>query len=239
MVTYFLSDIHLDPHQQDIVQKFLFFLTHDANQADAIYILGDLFEAWLGDDERSKFVQTIKQALYQVTSQNVPIYFIRGNRDFLMGEKFAQETGMTILPEVTVINLYGKPVLLQHGDLLCTEDLQYQLFRKKMTNPLFQKKLLRLPLWLRRLIAAYARRRSKKHLRSVTDEIQDVTQDEVIRYFQQYNTPLMIHGHTHRPALHTVEIEGIIFQRLVLAAWHGRGEVVKVDHDFTITRCPI
>jgi UDP-2,3-diacylglucosamine hydrolase len=226
--TYFISDIHLDPKQVSIVEKFLSFLKNEATQADALYILGDLFEAWIGDDDDSAFATQIKSAL-RLVSTKIPVYFIHGNRDFIVGQQFAAETGITILPEVSVINLYGRSVLLMHGDLLCIDDTQYQAFRKKVHSPQFQKKLLRLPLFVRRLIAAYARYRSKQHTSTTNLMIQDVTPTEVRRYFTTHSVPLLIHGHTHRPAEHTVELDGHTGQRIVLAAWHDHGEALKLD----------
>ena len=233
--TYFISDIHLDPKQTTIVEKFLSFLTDKAPNADALYILGDLFEAWIGDDDKSEFVIKIKSALKNISAK-IPVYFIHGNRDFIIGNRFATETGVTILSEATVINLYGRAALLMHGDLLCIDDVHYQTFRKKVHSPQFQKRLLRLPLFVRRLIAAYARYRSKRHTRTTNLTIQDVTPAEVERYFTQHQVSLLIHGHTHRPAEHIVKFENDIGQRIVLAAWHDGGEAVKIDNNGHISR---
>lgn len=229
MTTYFISDLHLQKEQPEITAIFLRFIQQQARQADALYILGDLFEVWLGDDDSHRFVQIIKQNLATLVKSGVPVFFIRGNRDFAIGERFAKETGITILSDPTVVNLYGKPILLMHGDLLCTDDIKYQAFRRKISNPRFVKRLLWLPLWIRRAIAAWARSKSKKHTQSTNLTIQDVNLDTVQKYLQDYSIATLIHGHTHRPDEHTITLpNSSVAKRIVLAAWHEQGEALEL-----------
>ena len=235
MSTYFISDLHLQPNTPKITTIFLNFLQHQAIQADAVYILGDLFETWIGDDDPSPFANTIKQALNKLTATGVPIYFMHGNRDFILGQQFANETGLTLLPDPSVITLYGNSILLTHGDLLCIDDLKYQAFRRKAHSEKFQTRLLRLPLWIRRLIAIWARYKSKKHTQTTDLCIQDVNQTEVEHYLQQHNVNLMIHGHTHRPAIHEFILANKLTKRIVLAAWHEQGYLLKIDSNGVIT----
>ena len=231
MSTYFISDLHLQPSLPKITGIFLNFLQRQAIQADALYILGDLFETWIGDDDQSTFATTIKQALKQLTATGVPVYFMHGNRDFILGQQFANETGLTLLPDPSVTTVYGNPILLMHGDLLCIDDLKYQTFRHKAYSEKFQTRLLRLPLWVRRLIASWARYKSKKHTQITDLRIQDVNQTEVERYLQQHNVDLIIHGHTHRPATHEFTLADRLAKRIVLAAWHEQGHLLKMDPD--------
>ena len=234
MNTLFISDLHLQSSQSKIINVFIKFLQQQATQADAVYILGDLFEAWVGDDDNNPLAQQVKKAL-KALSQTVPTYFMRGNRDFTIGERFSQEAGITLLADPTVIELYGRRVLLMHGDLLCTDDLAYQAFRRKVYAPNFIKRLMRLPLFVRRLIALWARYKSKKHTGNTDLTIQDVNQQETEKTMQEYKVNILIHGHTHRPTIHDLQINGQGAKRIVLAAWHDQGYVLQVSSTWEIS----
>ncbi len=226
MNTFFISDLHLDENHPEITECFLQFLATQAKTANALYILGDFFETWVGDDNDSPLITQIAEALKQL-SASMPIYFIQGNRDFLLGKRFAKRCGMQLLPDPTVINLYGKPVLLMHGDLLCTDDVVYQKFRKKAHNRWLRALFLSLPLFLRRKIAIAARKRSQQYAKTINRTIQDVTQTAVENYLRAAGSQILIHGHTHLPAIHEFTLDGYAAKRIVLPAWHGSGGAVK------------
>ena len=223
--TLFISDLHLDPSEPAITQAFKDTLAGPAKQADALYILGDLFEAWIGDGDNSPFNRDIIAALHDFTENTkIPTYFMRGNRDFLIGNNFAKQTGITLLEDPTLITLYGKRVLLLHGDSLCTLDTHYQAFRKKREGLLFKFITHATPLFLRRKIAQKMRERSKQHQRNIADTIMDVSPREVERFFKEYNADIMIHGHTHKPAIHDNH-------RIVLGAWHETASMLYFYDD--------
>ncbi|KRG68183.1 UDP-2,3-diacylglucosamine diphosphatase [Pseudoxanthomonas dokdonensis] len=236
MTTLFISDLHLDASRPQITALFIGFLEGEARRADALYILGDLFEAWVGDDDPSELGASVAQALHAVASAGVPLYFIHGNRDFLLGGRFADRCGMRLLPDPAVINLYGKPVLLGHGDLLCSDDLAYQAFRAQTRNPDWQQQFLAQPLPARLAFAAQARAASAAHQGGMkqTDQAQfetvtDVTPATVRATFQRYGVDTMIHGHTHRPAVHALDVDGRACTRVVLGDWYQQGSVLRVD----------
>ena len=238
MTTLFISDLHLDPSRPAITELFLDFLRGEARQAEALYILGDLFEAWIGDDTPSSAADAVALALREVSDAGVPVYFIRGNRDFLVGNDYAARAGMRILPDPSVIQLYGKPVLLQHGDLLCTDDIAYQAFRAQTRNPAFIAQFLSQPLEARVAFAQKARAASQAHQsemkqddKATFETVTDVAPAEVIATFQRYGVDTMIHGHTHRPAIHTVSAGEHSFTRIVLGDWYEQGSVLRVDAD--------
>ena len=238
MTTLFISDLHLDPSRPAITELFLDFLRGEARQAEALYILGDLFEAWIGDDTPSSAADAVALALREVSDAGVPVYFIRGNRDFLLGNDYAARAGMRILPDPSVIQLYGKAVLLQHGDLLCTDDVAYQAFRAQTRNPAFIAQFLSQPLEARVAFAQKARAASQAHQsemkqddKATFETVTDVAPAEVIATFQRYGVDTMIHGHTHRPAIHTVSAGEHSFTRIVLGDWYEQGSVLRVDAD--------
>ena len=235
MTTLFISDLHLDPRRPAITELFLAFLRDEARHADALYILGDLFEAWIGDDTPSPAADAVAVALRELTDAGVPVFFIRGNRDFLLGQDYAQRAGMRILPDPCVITLYGKPVLLQHGDLLCTDDTAYQAFRAQTRDPAFIAQFLSQPLEARIAFAQKARAASqarqsemKEDDRAQFETVTDVAPDEVLATFRRYGVDTMIHGHTHRPAIHD---EGAGNTRIVLGDWYEQGSVLRVSAD--------
>ncbi len=226
---YFISDLHLQNTEPKIVYAFLNFLKEYAAQAEALYILGDFFESWIGDDDNTILAKQIKNALQTLTKSGVLVYFMHGNRDFLIGQRFAHETGIKLLTDPTLLELYGKKILLMHGDLLCIDDIKYQQFRQQVHNPTFQKWVLCLPLWVRRTLAAWARYKSKKHTGKTNLMLQDVNQQEVSRVMQHHDADILIHGHTHRPAVHNITLENKNAERMVLAAWHDTGHYLCLD----------
>jgi UDP-2,3-diacylglucosamine hydrolase len=215
----FISDLHLSLDKPEITRCFLNFLEHRATKAQAVYILGDLFDAWIGDDDFTPPNNKIRAQLKQLTNSGIPVYLQQGNRDFLLSTRFAEDTGISLLPDYTVIDLYGTPTLLTHGDLLCSDDLAYQAFRVKSRSLEWQQNILAKPLLLRLLAARWYRLRSYFHKRKKSQDIMDVNQDTVRQIMHQYGTLRLIHGHTHRPAIHSFEIDGKTAQRFVLAAW--------------------
>ncbi len=229
-VTYFISDLHLSSDRQDINECLFRFLENEAVQADALYILGDLFEVWIGDDDVTPFSDSIAKALKALSVQ-VPIYFIHGNRDFAIRQSFADKAGMTILPEQKVVNLYGRKALLMHGDELCTRDIEYQKFRKKSRGWWWPRLMLMLPLKLRQKIAQNGRQISKNNQKQLTAEIMDVTQVEVEIAMQVHNVDLLIHGHTHRPNVHNFTIGGLPMERIVLGDWYDQGSILVASEN--------
>ncbi|RUO74351.1 UDP-2,3-diacylglucosamine diphosphatase [Pseudidiomarina sediminum] len=231
MATWFISDLHLSPARPDIAHLFFDFLREQARNADALYILGDLFDAWIGDDDTSAFAAQVQAELRRYTDSGVPTYFVAGNRDFLIGKTFAERTGMTLLDDPTVINLYGSETLILHGDLLCTDDHSYQKFRRRIRKPWVMKLLLSLPLRTRMRIANKLRQTSKTQqpLSEAELAIMDANDHTVVNYFEQYQVRQMIHGHTHRPAEHQHYLsDGSQATRIVLGDWYTQGSMLKV-----------
>lgn len=214
--TLFISDLHLDKTQPEIEKQFLQFLSTIKPPIDALYILGDLFEAWLGDQTDISQHQNIIRAMKTITESGVPIYFISGNRDFMVGKHFFNAAGVKPLADETRIILYGEPVLLMHGDTLCTRDIAYIKARKILRNPFLQKLFLSFPSIIRKKLADMFRKKSRKHTAMTAHEIMDVTEEEVLRIMQKHNVKTLIHGHTHRPGFH----ENAGNERIVLGAWH-------------------
>lgn len=229
MINFFISDLHLEQNQPDIAKIFFDFLKKTTQPGHTLYILGDFFEVWIGDDDLNPFHQSVITALHEATSNGLPIYFIHGNRDFLLGRKFFQKTGCQLLPDEYVINLNGIPTLLMHGDTLCTEDKNYLKFRKKVRNKFFQLLFLWKSLKKRREIANRYRESSKKYVSTAPQHIMDVTQAEVERIMQKHKVQHLIHGHTHREAVHRFELNHLNATRTVLGAWHERGSVLVCD----------
>ncbi|POT58317.1 UDP-2,3-diacylglucosamine diphosphatase [Citrobacter amalonaticus] len=228
MATLFIADLHLQTEEPAIVAGFLRFLGGEAREADALYILGDLFEAWIGDDDPNPLHREMAVAIKAVVDSGVPCFFIHGNRDFLLGKRFAHESGITLLPQEKVISLYGRDVLIMHGDTLCTDDAGYQAFRAKVHKPWLQTLFLSLPLFIRNRIAAKMRAGSKAANSSKSLEIMDVNTQAVIAEMEKHRVQWLIHGHTHRPDVHTLTANGKPAFRVVLGAWHTEGSMVKV-----------
>jgi UDP-2,3-diacylglucosamine hydrolase len=227
MTTLFVSDLHLDAARPEITNQFLHFLEGRARKAEALYILGDLFEFWIGDDDPDPDKQRVVAALSTLTSSGVPCRFMHGNRDFLVGTKFAAQTGVEILADGTVVELAGRRVLLMHGDLLCTDDRSYQRLRRILRNPLVQWLFRRLSLERRERLADRIRQGSREHTTSAHATIMDVNDDAVRAAFAQHSVDTLIHGHTHRPGVHRYTVPGDTWTRIVLGDWHKQGSVLE------------
>ncbi|TKB49856.1 UDP-2,3-diacylglucosamine diphosphatase [Ferrimonas sediminicola] len=225
--TLFIGDLHLSADRPDITRAFARFLADEVPGADALYILGDLFEAWIGDDDLSPFNLEVAALLHQASAQ-APIFYLHGNRDFLIGPDFAKRAGITLLPEVEILELYGIPTVILHGDSLCTADLEYQKFRRIRNRPWFRLLMLSLPLRLRRALARRARARSKAANASKEMAIMDVTPTAVDHLLNATHALRMIHGHTHRPAIHRLPDER---QRVVVGDWYLQESVLLVTPD--------
>lgn len=230
MATLFISDLHLSQDRPDITQLFLRFLQGPARQAEALYILGDLFEVWLGDDMVLPDYQASITELKSL-SQSVPLYIMHGNRDFLMGENFEAMTGCRLLEEELVIDLYGTPTLLMHGDTLCTDDVAYQNFRAMVRNPQWQTELLSKTPDERLELARKYREISKTEIQGKTAGIMDVNQAAVEQAMQKHHVQQLIHGHTHRPAVHEFQLGDRAATRIVLTDWYQTGGMLLCDAD--------
>jgi UDP-2,3-diacylglucosamine hydrolase len=224
----FISDLHLSFDKPQITRHFIHFLHTKARSAKAVYILGDLFDAWVGDDDFTAPNAQIRRELKQLTDSGVEVYLQRGNRDFLIGERFANETGVILLDDYAVIDLEGEQTLLTHGDLLCSDDLAYQAFRVKSRTAEWQQNVLSKPLWQRLLFARWYRLRSFLHKQKKSNYVMDVNQTTVENVMEQHNCTRLIHGHTHRPALHEFELNGKKVQRFVLSDWNNKGGDVLI-----------
>lgn len=229
MATYFISDLHLSEERPNITAAFEHFLTETAKDATRLYILGDFFDAWIGDDDNSEFARRVKGMLTSLKKRAIDVFFIRGNRDFMVGEALANACGFTLLEDETVVELYGKRVLLMHGDTLCTADVEYQQFRKMVRNPVWQQQVLALPISQRRTMAADLRSKSQSMNAMKAEDIMDVTQEEVATIMDEYRVKTLIHGHTHRPAHHTFDEKGKEHSRWVLGDWHSKAFYIRAD----------
>ena len=229
--TLLISDLHLDPSAPGIARQFVDFLRGEARAARALYILGDLFEAWLGDDDPDPAVRSIVAELRALHDAGVPTYFMHGNRDFLVGSRFAAETGCTLLEDGTVVDLHGERVLLMHGDVLCTGDTSYQRLRRILRNPLTLFLLRHLSLESRRRLGRKLRAGSQMHVGATAAEIMDVTPAEIVDSLRQARVSTLVHGHTHRPAIHSLEVDGKPARRIVLGDWHTQGSVLEWRDD--------
>jgi len=234
--TLLISDLHLDAERPEITRLFRQFLDGEARTAQALYILGDLFEAWIGDDDDAPLVQEVAASLRAVSDAGVAVYFMHGNRDFLLGHDYAARAGMRLLPDPSVVMLYGEPVLLMHGDTLCTDDVAYQAFRAQSRTPGWRETMLAQPLAVRRALAGQARTASHTHQQTLKsgdsaqfETITDVSAHTVETTFIRYGITTLIHGHTHRPAVHSVQAGGRQCTRIVLGDWYEHGSVLRVD----------
>ena len=234
MATLFVSDLHLDPARPEITRLFAEFLDGEARSADALYILGDLFEAWVGDDDPSEIGASVADRLAALAASGVPVYFMHGNRDFLLGADYARRAGMVLLEDPTVVDLHGRRALLMHGDTLCTDDAAYQQFRAQTRDPAWQAQFLAQPLAARLAFAQQARAASQARQGELRDAgtmetITDVAPAAVEAAFRAHGVDLLIHGHTHRPAVHALDIDGQACKRVVLGDWYEQGSVLRVD----------
>ncbi|MDH4582931.1 UDP-2,3-diacylglucosamine diphosphatase [Pseudomonas sp. BN415] len=231
-----ISDLHLEEERPDITRAFLSFLQTRAPRAEALYILGDFFEAWIGDDAMTPFQHAIAQALRTLADGGTRIYVMHGNRDFMIGNDFCREAGCTLLPDPSLVQMNGEPVLLMHGDSLCTQDKAYMRLRRWLRNPVTLFILRHLPLTTRHKLARKLRKESRMQTRQKAAEITDVTPGEIPRILRQYGVRTLIHGHTHRPDVHELDLDGQSARRIVLGDWDRQGWALQVDeHGFLQT----
>ncbi|BAW80209.1 UDP-2 3-diacylglucosamine hydrolase [Candidatus Nitrosoglobus terrae] len=219
MAIFFISDLHLGSKSPETQVEALQFLSQEALFGKALYILGDLFDYWIGDDAPTAEGLAIITALRHLSKVGVSVYFMPGNRDFLVGQRFSQASGCQILPDPTFIDLYGTPTLLMHGDTLCTDDKVYQHARARLRRPIILRTYLALPQLWRRAIAKHLRRQSQQHTQYQPLTLMDVNQTTVEATIQAYSVDQIIHGHTHRPAIHRFSIDNCPKQRIVLGDW--------------------
>jgi UDP-2,3-diacylglucosamine hydrolase len=227
VTTLFISDLHLDAGEPEATRRFLEFIDREALTARGLYILGDLFEAWIGDDDDDPYLEPIVAALARVSAAGVPCAVMHGNRDFLLGTGFCAATGCRLLGDHERVDLYGEPVLLTHGDLLCTDDTRYMTLRAQLRDPKWQHDFLAKPLVERRTIAAGLRQLSATEIASKSYDIMDVNQRTVEQTMRDYGVSLLLHGHTHRPAVHRFALDGKPAARIVLGAWHDGATIVR------------
>ena len=220
MSNLFISDLHLDENRPEICAAFYQFLNNEAQKADELYILGDFFEIWLGDDHQTTFNQEVINALADLET---PIFIMHGNRDFLLGGSFCEQTSSTLLVDPTVIDINGEPILLMHGDSLCTQDKQYMLARQQLRDENFQRNFLSKTIAERQVIADSIRDESKELTRETADNIMDVTPTEVEMAMTAHHSRTLIHGHTHRPGVHDLTLDTVPAQRIVLGDWDRQG----------------
>lgn len=233
MSALFISDLHLHETRPQITRAFFHFLHTQAVSAEQLYILGDFFDTWIGDDDDSALNADVATELKKLSSAGTQIFLMHGNRDFLLGEKFAAQAGAQLITEGTVIDLYGCPTLLLHGDDLCIDDKDYITFRQQVRSPQWQQQILAQPLAARRALAAQLREKSQAMNSLKAEDIMDVSQAEVIRVMQDAGVTRLIHGHTHRPAHHLLDINEKAAERMVLGDWHDKGWAILADKDKT------
>ncbi len=226
MRTLFISDLHLDDSRPQITALFLDFLARDTRDASALYILGDLFEAWIGDDAPSAVGDEVAAGLAALGARGVPSFFIHGNRDFLVGDAFARRARMTLLPDPSLIDIDGERVLIMHGDTLCIDDAKYQAFRSETRSPEWQRKFLALPVAERMRFVEQARAESRRYTRAADSALMDVNAGEVDRTLAMHRVRRLVHGHTHRPNIHRWSRDGAALERIVLGDWYDQGSLL-------------
>ena len=229
MAALFISDLHIDASRPAITDQFLGFLSAEAVRADALYILGDLFESWVGDDAADPSQAAAIQGIHALTSHGVPCFVMHGNRNFLLAEQFGRMSGAQLLPDPLIVTLYGEPVLVMHGDALCTDDRAYQRLRATVREPAWQRQFLALSIASRRALAGAARVGSKAHTAAMEYAITDVNADSVASALRGAGTATLLHGHTHRPAIHALQVDGRPCTRIVLGDWYDQGSLLRWD----------
>ena len=229
MAVFFISDLHLESARPEGIARFVDFVGSESRTADRLYILGDLFEAWIGDDDPDRGLRPVHAALRRLTRADTPCFIMHGNRDFLIGERFAAETGCTLLGDYETTEVHGTSVLLTHGDLLCTDDKPYMNLRETVRDPAWQSGFLAKPLAERRTIADGLRQLSRTEIAAKPEDIMDVNQASVEEAMRRFGVKVLLHGHTHRPAVHEFGLDGEPAVRIVLGAWHERASVVRWD----------
>ena len=230
MTTYFISDLHLQAAREDLALALSHFVDTTLQAGDTLYILGDFFDAWIGDDDDTPFYQNIRDCLRVWVKRNISILFMHGNRDFLIADRFAKETGVQLIPDPTLIQLEGTRVLLMHGDSLCTQDHEYMAFRQQVRSKPWQQQVLSLPLEKRRIMAADLRSKSKSMNSNKAEDIMDVTPEEVEKALIEANADILLHGHTHRPARHPLTVNDKHCERIVLGDWDKTGWFVRAEN---------
>jgi UDP-2,3-diacylglucosamine hydrolase len=228
-VILLISDLHLEEERPDITRAFLDLLGGRARSAQALYILGDFFEVWIGDDAMTPYQLSICQALRELSDSGTQVFLMHGNRDFMLGKAFCKAAGATLLKDPSVVDFYGEPVLLMHGDSLCTRDEAYMRMRRYLRNPVSLWILRHLPLRTRHKLARKLRNESRAQTRMKANDIIDVTPDEVPRIMQAFKVRTLVHGHTHRPAIHKLQIGDQAAKRIVLGDWDRQGWALQVD----------
>lgn len=224
--TYFISDLHLSPDLPRVTQGFFSLLKH-IQGADALYVLGDFFEVWIGDDNLDDYNNSVISALRTLSDAGTNLFFLHGNRDFLLGQDFATACGATLLPEQQLLSLYGESLLIMHGDQLCTRDEKFMAFRTQSRDPAWQQMMLEKPLGQRLMIAAMWRAQSKSMNSNKAENIMDVTEEDVMRALKENDTATLLHGHTHRPQIHALTLQDKPARRIVLGDWRETsGEAV-------------
>jgi UDP-2,3-diacylglucosamine hydrolase len=229
MARLFVSDVHLDAQRAEATEQFLGFLSAEAAGAEALYILGDLFEAWVGDDDQEQDNERVCRALRALAARGVACFALHGNRDFLLGAGFSERSGCRLLSDPVITQLDGERVLLTHGDALCTDDHPYQELRSIVRDPAWQRRFLALPRAHRELLADEARAGSRRHTARTVPYIMDVNAAAVMAAFRAAQVRRMIHGHTHRPGVHDLEVDGSAAQRIVLGAWYEQGSYLSYE----------
>jgi UDP-2,3-diacylglucosamine hydrolase len=226
----FISDLHIDASRPAVTEQFLSFLATEAKHAEALYILGDLFESWVGDDAADAAQAAAIAGLHSLTSHGVPCFVMHGNRDFLLAKQFCRMSGALLLPDPLIVTLYGEPVLVMHGDALCTDDRAYQRLRATVREADWQRRFLALSIASRRALAGAARVGSQAHTATMEYAITDVNADSVAMALRSAGTATLLHGHTHRPAIHTLQVDGRPCTRIVLGDWYDQGSLLRWDH---------
>ncbi|HEU4616972.1 MAG TPA: UDP-2,3-diacylglucosamine diphosphatase [Gammaproteobacteria bacterium] len=225
----FISDLHLDGARPETVERFLRFVDRRARGAESLYILGDLFEAWIGDDDTNDAMKPVIAALAELHKAHVPCAVMHGNRDFLLGRRFQCATGCRLLGDYETVDLAGEPLLVTHGDLLCTGDAEYMALRRTVRDPAWQKNFLAKPIAERRELAERLRKMSRAETAAKPEDIMDVSQAAVEETMRRFGVRRLLHGHTHRPGVHEFELDGSKATRIVLGAWHGGGHAAIWD----------
>jgi UDP-2,3-diacylglucosamine hydrolase len=229
MAILFISDLHIDAQRPEITRQFVDFLRNQAPGADALYILGDLFESWVGDDAPDLDQQQAIEAIRSLTAGGVPCFVMHGNRDFLLGKEFCAQSGAQLLPDPLIITLYGEPVLVMHGDALCSDDRPYQRLRATVRDADWQRRFLALSVAQRRALAGAARAGSRAHTAAIEYAIADVNATSLALALQAAGASTLLHGHTHRPGFYPFEIDGRPCMRIVLGDWYSQGSVLRWD----------
>ena len=231
MATLFISDLHIDASRPPIVRQFLSFLEVQAASAEALYILGDLFESWVGDDDPDSAQAAAIAGIRTLTSNGVPCFVMHGNRDFLLSTRFCRDSGAELLFDPVMVTLYGERILVMHGDALCTDDQAYQRLRATVRDPDWQRRFLALSVKARRALAGAARVGSQAHTAAMEYAITDVNAESVAKVLRGSGSTTLLHGHTHRPAIHAIEVDGRPCTRIVLGDWYDQGSLLRWDQN--------